>query len=188
MVSSLPSSTCKKKRNIMVYINTNDINKIIRKQLKSHWPAVKFSVRKRHDSTVIEWTDGPTQNAVQELTAWASGATFDPMQDMSVPNDPVSAINNAPDMIVADELAKLSGSLDETVTVLNSFVHIKRHYSDDVKRETADLIEKRWNLTIARDDNGLATHEFDERCRAIGAGAQCWSEVVQRQLAGTCLV
>ena len=172
----------------MMYLDASSANKIIRKQLKAHWPDVKFSVRKSNSSTTIQWTDGPTQSAVQEVTAWAEGITFDPMTDMGLLNEPVSAIKNAPDMVVADELAKLSGGLDEKITILNSFIHVKRDYSDEVKRETADLIEKRWNVTIKRDENGTATHDFDERCRSIGAGAQSWSEVVHRQLAQTNLV
>ena len=68
------------------WIDTADVAKLIRKHLKKEFPGVKFSVRSSRyaggSSIDIRWTDGPTANAVDAITAPFSGARFDGMIDL----------------------------------------------------------------------------------------------------------
>ncbi|MBK0035512.1 hypothetical protein IBT47_24845 [Erwinia sp. S43] len=63
----------------------NQVTKNIRKELKSQFPGVKFSVRKNHyDSITVSWTDGPTEENVKSVTEKYRDSFFDSSQDMSV--------------------------------------------------------------------------------------------------------
>lgn len=54
----------------------------IRKALKTAFPRVKFSVRKSHHGTVdIRWQDGPTVEAVEDITNRYQRGRFDGMDD-----------------------------------------------------------------------------------------------------------
>ena len=65
----------------------------IRRVLKAAFPAIKFRVTSSNysmgDSVYVKWTDGPTCDAVETLTARFSGGHFDGQQDMyiSAPSD-----------------------------------------------------------------------------------------------------
>ncbi len=49
----------------------------IRRELKAKFPGVKFSVRKRsYDSVSVNWTDGPTEEQVKEITGKIPGQLF----------------------------------------------------------------------------------------------------------------
>lgn len=55
----------------------------IRRQLKSAFPGIKFSVRKRHHGSItISWTDGPTGKQVGAITAPFITGHFDGMEDI----------------------------------------------------------------------------------------------------------
>ena len=54
---------------------------VIRKLLKAHFPACKFSVRSDFNSVRIGWTDGPTTKQVDALTAGLEASHFDGMTD-----------------------------------------------------------------------------------------------------------
>lgn len=68
-------------------IETPDVAKLIRKQLKAKFPDVTFSVRSRSyaggSSIDISYTDGPTCAEVTEITRQYSSKRFDGMQDLS---------------------------------------------------------------------------------------------------------
>lgn len=58
--------------------------KNIRTQLKAAFKGVKFSVRKAHYGTLyINWTDGPTKEEVEAITARYKTGSFDSMQDLA---------------------------------------------------------------------------------------------------------
>lgn len=58
--------------------------KNIRTQLKVAFKGVKFSVRKAHYGTLyINWTDGPTKEEVEAITARYKTGSFDSMQDLA---------------------------------------------------------------------------------------------------------
>jgi hypothetical protein len=60
--------------------------KMIRKELKKAYPNTTFTVRARSfsggDSVDIEWTDGPTDKQVADITAKYQYGHFDGIQDL----------------------------------------------------------------------------------------------------------
>jgi hypothetical protein len=68
------------------YISVTDTAKMLRKDLKSTFPGVKFSVRSKSyaggASIDVHWTDGPTESQVNRVLYRYSGATFDGMRDL----------------------------------------------------------------------------------------------------------
>ena len=68
------------------WIDTPEVAKIIRKELKAAYPDTKFSVRSSRyaggSSIRVHWTDGPTDGQVKQITSKYEGATFDGMIDL----------------------------------------------------------------------------------------------------------
>mgnify|MGYP000208596177 CR=1 FL=1 len=65
------------------FIETTEVAKLIRKQLKRHFPGTKFSVRTQPGSSIrIRWTDGPAERVVHRVVRQFSGATFDSTIDL----------------------------------------------------------------------------------------------------------
>jgi hypothetical protein len=68
------------------YLSCAETAKEVRKELKSSFPGIKFSVRSSNyaggASISIGWTDGPTCKAVEKVTNQFEGASFDSMQDL----------------------------------------------------------------------------------------------------------
>jgi hypothetical protein len=66
-----------------VYIKATDVAKLLRADLKQHWPGTKFSVRTDRSGTLnVSWTDGPPTNLVDEVAKPYAGEGFDGMTDM----------------------------------------------------------------------------------------------------------
>ncbi len=67
-------------------IDTVDVARILREELKIAFPGTKFSVKSSRyvggSSIIIQYTDGPKQKDVQAITDQFEGAGFDTMQDM----------------------------------------------------------------------------------------------------------
>jgi hypothetical protein len=68
------------------YISTADTAKLIRKELKANFPAIKFSVKSKvysgGSSIRVYWTDGVLTAQVKSIVDKFSGASFDSMQDL----------------------------------------------------------------------------------------------------------
>ena len=73
-------------------LSTTDVAKLIRKDLRSAFPATKFRVRSKSysggSSIHVDWTDGPTPAAVDAVVKRYEGATFDGMRDLKEYRDP----------------------------------------------------------------------------------------------------
>ncbi len=66
-----------------IYIPPKDTAKAIRQALKAAFPRTKFSVRLSAGGSVnVEWTDGPTEEAVRSVAGYYAGATFDGSIDL----------------------------------------------------------------------------------------------------------
>src|SRR5262245_14811901 len=82
----LYSERRKKGNQPMKYLSCAETAKLIRAQLKTEFPGVKFSVKSKTysggASITVGWTDGPTGKAVDEVVQVFSGAGFDGMIDM----------------------------------------------------------------------------------------------------------
>lgn len=101
----------------------------LRKVLAHKFPGVKFSVSRRSkgsDSVDIRWTDGPTDEEVNQIGKLFQGKTFDGMEDY--------------EDIVVSEFLTLFGSLD--------YVFTERSYSDAVMEfEKARVLQDYPELT-----------------------------------------
>lgn len=68
------------------YISVADTAKLIRTDLKTAFPTIKFRVTSKKysggASIDVRWVDGPTANAVERITKRYEGATFDAMEDL----------------------------------------------------------------------------------------------------------
>lgn len=68
------------------YLSVAETAKLIRVQLKKHFPVIKFSVKSKSysmgASITIHWTDGPTTKKVNEVVQFFGGANFDGMIDL----------------------------------------------------------------------------------------------------------
>ena len=75
----------------MNYISAADTAKLIRAQLKKHFPACKFYVNSKTysggASISIDWIDGPTEKEVKSITCAFQGAGFDGMVDYKTSHD-----------------------------------------------------------------------------------------------------
>lgn len=142
-------------------ISVTDINKILRKQLNAAYPGVTFYVRKDHASCInISWTDGPLAADVKEITWWAVGQTFDGMTDTRDYTAPRTAVQHAPSLIVAEELAKISGGLDEPVWLLSAFVSTHRDASEASLLGAAAALQHQ-GYTVKFDEDGNVSPDRD---------------------------
>jgi hypothetical protein len=70
-----------------VYVSAADTSKLIRKDLKAAFPAVKFSVTTKTysggASARVRWTDGPTSKQVDAVVGKYEGESFDGMIDLA---------------------------------------------------------------------------------------------------------
>jgi len=68
------------------YLSVTETAKLVRAQLKKHFPGVKFSVRSQSysggASIDISWTDGPATRLVDPVARQFRGAAFDGMIDL----------------------------------------------------------------------------------------------------------
>ena len=67
------------------YVSCVDTAKLVRRDLRTAFPGIKFSVRSDQyaggAAIRVEWTDGPTDDAVTKVVKPYQGATFDGMTD-----------------------------------------------------------------------------------------------------------
>jgi hypothetical protein len=86
-MTELPEITVAQAR----WINTVEVAKMLRKQLKATFPGVKFSVRISRYSMGswidVTWTDGPTGDDVTTLTGAYQGKRFDGIDDLEYSAD-----------------------------------------------------------------------------------------------------
>lgn len=119
----------------------------LRKLLAHKFPGVKFSVSRRSkgsDSVDIRWTDGPTDEEVNQIGKLFQGKTFDGMTDY--------------EDIVESEFLTLFGSL--------GYVFTERSYSEAVMeaekaRVLQDYPELTGDVTISRDKISAFKHPAD---------------------------
>lgn len=106
--------------------------KMIRTQLATVFPGVKFSVRSDSfsmgDSVDIEWTDGPTVAMVEEVTQRYQYGHFDGMQDL------YEYSNNRSDIPQA------------------KYVHENRHMSPQAIRDIIEYLNRCWGYALVLDE------------------------------------
>jgi len=74
----------------MEFISVTDTAKLVRAELKKHFPNTKFSVRSDKyaggASIRVEWTDGATVKRVEDVAGHFHGSEFDGMRDLKYSN------------------------------------------------------------------------------------------------------
>ena len=74
------------------WVDTKEVAKNIRRDVKERWPKVKFSVRLSRyaggSSIRIEWADGPTRKVGEEAIGHWEGCQFDGMIDLETNKGP----------------------------------------------------------------------------------------------------
>lgn len=108
--------------------------KVLRARLKDAFPAVRFGVRTEHfsmgNAIRVEWTDGPTQARVEEITQGFVNSGFDGMTDSSY--------------AVAVEPQEWKG---EFVEASARFVTATRHLSDRLWQRAAEQVARFWGVS-----------------------------------------
>lgn len=153
------------------FIDTADVAKLVRAELKAAFPGTKFSVRSSRYSmgseVSVKWVDGPTSKAVYGVVGMFCGSSFDGSVDLRSSHDTnykgelVHFCNTSLDCTrelsvefvkpIAEKVAKLWGF--ETPEVLESFGHayIKQDYSQRIGRDClANVIMQAAHETDAR--------------------------------------
>jgi flagellar biosynthesis GTPase FlhF len=129
------------------YISVTDTAKLVRKALKEHFPGIKFSVKKSAGggSIYVKWQDGPALPAVEKVTRFFEGATFDCMYDLK-----------------SYVTAELDG---EEVHFGADYVHCSRSMSWAFVEAVVTQFNKRWGRTVfeVKGDEQHAYVEYDYR-------------------------
>jgi hypothetical protein len=114
------------------YISVTDTAKIIRGELKKHFPGVIFRVRSSSysmgASIDISWTDGPTSKEVRVITNQFNGSIFDGMTDMK-----------------SSRYAQWEG---REVRWGSDYVFPTRKYSKQFYRQVAERICKKYSVPV----------------------------------------
>lgn len=80
-----------------LWLSTTEVAKLVRGDLKRAFPGQKFRVRSKSyaggSSIHVDWTDGPTTDAVDAVVKRYAGATFDGMRDLKEYRDPTLVAN-----------------------------------------------------------------------------------------------
>ena len=103
------------------------VAKIVRQKLKENFPGFKFSVRSTYSSIYIEYTDGPSLNAVEDVVGGYGGKFFDGMDDSTSYKHHWLMPDNS--VIMADGKNKIEKPHDDAVLIGMS------NYSPTVQRE-----------------------------------------------------
>lgn len=137
------------------FIDTADVAKLIRKELKKTLPSTKFSVRiSRYSggsSVYISWTDGPTTNDVDHIVHAFQSGRFESMTDCAYAADSWYCPDHGPRVARTygcdlDDNNRLHASRccpkAELVHFCARFVSTSRKLSDEFTAELAAKIRK----------------------------------------------
>lgn len=153
-----------------IYMSCAETAKLIRRQLKTAFPAVKFSVRSDTyaggASIDVRWLDGPTTDAVKTVIDQYEGASIDPYQDTKV----------------------YRYQLDEQGRAIHygaDFVFCERRYSVPFLRRVAAAVAIDYGECLPKISESEYGAYLDGDWRVERAGGQFLSWLVNRELAQT---
>jgi Large polyvalent protein associated domain 29 len=111
------------------YLSAAETAKLVRTVLKANFAGVKFSVRSDTysggASIRINWTDGPTERAVQGIVDQFQGADFDGMIDLKT---------HRPNTILDGQVVHFGAD----------YIFCSREYSDAARLNAAMRFEQHW--------------------------------------------
>jgi len=117
---------------------TNLAAKNIRILLKKHFPGVKFSVRKRdYDCINVNWTDGPTKDAVENIVKKFQAGSVNGMEDIYEYR--------------GDAFNRVYGDV--------KFLFCERSLTDDLIVEAIEMLRKEYGENIVPADITLETYK-----------------------------
>lgn len=134
------------------YIDVVETAKMLRAALKAEFPGTKFSVRSERfaggTAININWTDGPTSDAVDAVGKRYQGATFNGMDDSTTYHS---------HLITTDDGA-------EEVRFGARFVQTQREISDGRMAEARRTLEEFMGRPVDNDEmlSVRPPHRFDE--------------------------
>lgn len=150
--------------------SAQESSKLLRAALHAAFPATKFSVRLSRGTAYgycnVSWTDGPTPQRVEAITARFEGSSFDGMQDM--------------------EISKRTLLADGRYTGLRG-INCERMISAEFARRIAAAISTYYDglpePTILKNGNywTLATsREVGENAQALLITGRSWGDLIYR--------
>jgi hypothetical protein len=161
------------------YLTCAQTAKALRKALKLHFPGVKFSVRSSGTAIHLSWTDGPTRDAVEDVSRGFAGGGFDGSIDLAY--NVISWL--MPDGAIIAGSDGTTGSRGSHAAIINSaphpdarlvrfganYVFPERAYSKDVMHE-AQAIIRDWRANGTLDGHlgyGYDAFRDDDRILAL---------------------
>jgi hypothetical protein len=122
-----------------IYFDITETAKILREELKKHWPTVKFSVRcdrySMGSSIDVKYNDGPPQKAVEAVVKPFVGSTFDGMQDLKSPRFTRYKING----VMRD------------VHFGGDFIHVRRNHTPEGEAKIKATIKEKYGFDWSHD-------------------------------------
>lgn len=140
------------------YLRVSETAKLIRAALKPAFPGIRFSVRSSSyaggASVRIEWTDGPTTRAVDDVVNAYAGAGFDGMIDLKYGKSTwLCATHGARRAEVYGHGAGLDGPAEsrccaaaELVHMGADYVHTVRSWSPAVRAVLEEMVARRYGF------------------------------------------
>ncbi len=180
------------------YISCADTAKLIRAQLKKHFPKTKFSVQSKTysggASITVKWTDGPTSKLVESVIGAYAGGGFDGMIDMAYCKESWLMPDGTATFAKTTGTAGSRGSVDsrqemqpsfkaERVRFLADYVFTSREYSADFHRRAVESVSKRYGVELESTVSNYGTPMLKSECRYTKIGDQDADTIVYRELA-----
>lgn len=172
------------------YISTVEQAKLIRVQLKKHFPGIKFQVKSHKyaggSSINIHWNNGPTQPEVDAIVEPFSGGGFDGMIDMAYSKEswllPDGSVTYAksPGTVGSrgmvggyDHAAPVDGA--KLVSFSANYIFTNRHLTAGAMLSIAEEVKERYGSEIPELVDvefghpyfKLAGHEFDHHFHEV---------------------
>jgi|SRR5579859_4473767 len=150
------------------YLTCAETAKLIRLALKREFPGQKFSVRSHvyagGASINVDWTDGPTDDAVSAVTSAYSGAGFDGMIDLKyyvttwLAKDGTVRVAHSPG--TESSRGSVPEFVDEPPSLDAELVHMGADYVF-THRTISPWIMERAKRHVAEDYRGLSAYEAE---------------------------
>lgn len=147
------------------HISAKDTAKLIRGQLKTRFPGIKFSVRSDHNSINIGWTDGPAASQVETITNGYKGGGFDGMIDMAYPSSSWLLPDGSATFACTSGTTGSRGTVpaaehekphpDARLVKFNAtFIFCHRSHSPAFMRRVVDRVAEKYGLDLSSVDIG----------------------------------
>ena len=156
-----------------IYVDTTDVAKLIRADLKKSFPGIKFSVRSDNNSVRISYFDGPLYDEVDKVGQKYKGGGFDGMIDMAYSStswlnpDGTAGVAHNPGTIES------RGSCPEYINNPTSagaievqfgskYIFIERRFSEKFYNDAIDKMWSECDWTEGHEKPEVAVYDYDK--------------------------